>query len=92
MWQVGIGNLVVLVKTFNCSETSLTISGTNIKVKKKKKLLSVHVLGDFNFKDVDWPVRLNKLGSALSQSEGQMLRDIMIICLHCSWCCAVWQP
>ena len=33
MWQVGIGNLVVLVKTFNCSEISLTISETNIKVK-----------------------------------------------------------
>ena len=25
MWQVGISNLVVLVKTFNCSEISLTI-------------------------------------------------------------------
>ena len=35
MWQVGTGNLVVLVKTFNCSEISLTISGTNTKVKKK---------------------------------------------------------
>ena len=33
IWQVGNGNLVVLVKTFNCSEISLTISGTNIKVK-----------------------------------------------------------
>ena len=34
MWQVGIGNLMALVKTFSCSEISLTISGTNIKVKK----------------------------------------------------------
>ena len=25
MWQVGTGDLVVLVKTFNCSEISLTI-------------------------------------------------------------------
>ena len=25
---------------------------------KGKKLLSVHVLGDFNFKDIDWPDRL----------------------------------
>ena len=33
MWQVGTGNLVVLVRTFNCSEISLTISGTNTKVK-----------------------------------------------------------
>ena len=69
MWQVGTGNLVVLVKTF-----SLTISGTNTKI---KKLHTVHVLGDFNFRDIDWPDRLNKSGSALSQSEGQMLIDII---------------
>ena len=68
------GNLVVLLMTFNCSEISLTISGTNIKV---KKLPSVHVLEDFNFRDIDWPGRLIKSGSALSQSEGQMLIDIM---------------
>ena len=74
MWQIGTGNLVVLVKIFNCSEISLTISGTNTKV---KKLSSVHVLGDFNFRDIDWPDKLNKSGSALSQSEGQMLIDIM---------------
>ena len=74
MWQVGTGNLVVLVKTFNCSEIILTISGTNTKV---KKLPSVHVLGEFNFRDIDWPDRLNKSGSALSQSGGQMLIDIM---------------
>ena len=42
-----------------------------------KKLPSVHVLGDFNFKDIDWPDRLNKSGSTLSQSEGQILIDIM---------------
>ena len=74
MWQVGTGNLVVLVKTFNCSEIILTISGTNTKV---KKLPSVHVLGEFNFRDIDWPDRLNKSGSALSQSGGQMLIDTM---------------
>ena len=44
---------------------------------KVKKLPSVHVLGDFNFRDIDSPDRLNKSGSALSQSEGQMLIDIM---------------
>ena len=44
---------------------------------KDKNLPSVHVLGDFNFRDIDWPDRLNKSGSALSQSEGQMLIDIM---------------
>ena len=44
---------------------------------KGKKLPSVHVLGDFNFKDIVWPDRLSKLGSTLSQSEGQILIDIM---------------
>ena len=44
---------------------------------KGKTHPSVHVLGDFNFKDIDWPDRLNKSGSALSQLEGQMLIDIM---------------
>ena len=44
---------------------------------KGKKLPSVHVLGDFNFKDIDWPDRLSKSGSTLSQSKGQMLIDIM---------------
>ena len=44
---------------------------------KGTKLPSVHVLGDFNFKDIDWPDKLSKLGSTLSQSEGQILIDIM---------------
>ena len=44
---------------------------------KGNKPPSVHVLGDFNFKDIAWPDRLNKSGSMLSQSEGQMLIDIM---------------
>ena len=44
---------------------------------KGKKLPSVHVLGDFNFKDIDWPDRLSESGSTLSQSEGQILIDIM---------------
>ena len=42
---------------------------------KGKKLPSVHVLGDFNFKYIDWPD--SKSGSTLSQSEGQILNDIM---------------
>ena len=44
-----------------------------------KKLPAVHVLvlGDFNFKDIDLPDRLSKSGSTLSQSEGQILIDIM---------------
>ena len=44
---------------------------------KGKKLPSAHVLGDFNFKDIDWPDRLSKSGSTLSQSEGQIFIDIM---------------
>ena len=44
---------------------------------KGKKLPSVHVLGGFNFKDIDWPDRLGTSGSTLSQSEGQILIDIM---------------
>ena len=44
---------------------------------KGKKLPSAHVLGDFNFKDIDWPDRFSKSGSTLSQSEGQILIDIM---------------
>ena len=44
---------------------------------KGKKLPSVHVLGDFIFKDIDWPDRLSKSGSTLGQSEGQILIDIM---------------
>ena len=38
---------------------------------------SVHVLGDFNFRDIVWPDRLNKSGSALSPSDGQKLVDII---------------
>ena len=44
---------------------------------KGKKLPSVHVIGDFNFKDIDWLRRLSKSGSTLSQSEGQILIDIL---------------
>ena len=44
---------------------------------KGNKLPSVHVLGDFNFNDIAWPDRRNKSGSMLSQSEGQILIDII---------------
>ena len=50
----------------------------HIRTKHKgNKLPSVHVLGDFNFKDIALPDRFNKSGSVLSQSEGQMLIDVM---------------
>ena len=38
---------------------------------------SVHVLGDFNFREIVWPDRLNKSGSPLSPSEGEILIEIM---------------
>ena len=44
---------------------------------KGKKLPSVHVLRDFSFKVIDLPDRLTKSGSTLSQSEGQILIDVM---------------
>ena len=44
---------------------------------KGNKLPSVHILGDFNFKDIDWPDRLNKSGAAFSQSEEKIWIDIM---------------
>ena len=44
---------------------------------KGKKLPSVHILGEFNLKDIDWPDSISKSGSTLSQSEGQILIDIM---------------
>ena len=37
---------------------------------KGNKPPSVHVLGDFNFRDIVWPDRLNKHGFSLSVSEG----------------------
>ena len=50
----------------------------HIRTKHKgNKLPSVHVLGDFNIKDITWPDRINKSGSLLSQLEGQMLTDVM---------------
>ena len=74
MWQAGIVHLVAQVKTSNY----FVISSIRFRNKhKRNKLASVHVLGDFNFKDIAWPDRLNKSGSMLSKSKGQMLIDIM---------------
>ena len=46
-------------------------------INKGNKPPLIHVLGDFNFKDIVWPDRLSKSGSSLSQTEGQILIDIM---------------
>ena len=59
------------MKTFNSFEISLSTLRPN------KKLPSVHILGDFNFRDIVLPDRLSKNGTMLSQSEGQVLVDIM---------------
>ena len=40
---------------------------------KDNKPPSVHVLGNFNFGFIVWPDRLNKSGSPLSPSEGEIL-------------------
>ena len=37
----------------------------------------VHILGDFNFRDIVWPDGLNKSQSSLSQTEGRILIDSM---------------
>ena len=50
-------SLVVLVKNSNYLENSLITLGLIIGV---KKLPSVHVLGDFSFKDIDWPEYLDQ--------------------------------
>ena len=46
-------------------------------INKGNKPRLIHVLGDFNLRDIVWPDRLSKSGSSLSQREGQILIDIM---------------
>ena len=41
------------------------------------KLPSVHVLGDFNVRDIVCPDRLNKQGSSLSMSESALLVELI---------------
>ena len=49
---------------------------TKIKnINKGNKPPLIHVLGDFNFRDIVWPD--SKSGSSLSQTEGQILIDVM---------------
>lgn len=59
------------MKTSYFLETSLTVSGPRIMVKNSP---NVYVVGDFNFKNIAWPDRLNKSGSMLTQSEGHIDR------------------
>ena len=46
-------------------------------INKGNKPPLIHVLGDFNFRDIVWPDRLSKSGSSMSHTEGQILIDIM---------------
>ena len=48
-----------------------------IKCMHKGDSPPVNVLGDFNFGDIVLPYRLNKSGSTLSPSEGEILIEIM---------------
>ena len=45
--------------------------------KGNKRLPSVHILGDFNFCDIDWPDRLSKSGPPLRLSEGEKFIEIL---------------
>ena len=65
MWQAGIVHLVAQVKITKCFRDQLD---QIMNKHKGNKLPSVHVRGDFNFKDISWLDRLNKSGSMLSQS------------------------
>ena len=72
LWQVG-RNLVELTSEIEMLRSQLEkIKGMH----KGNRPPSVHVLGDFNFGDIIWPDRL-KSGSPLSQSEGEILIEIM---------------
>ena len=46
-------------------------------IHKGNKPPSVHILGDINFCDIVWPVRLRKSGSPLSLSEGEKFIEIL---------------
>ena len=65
---------MVHVKTSSSFEISLSILNPS---PRGGKLPSVHVLGDFNFREIVWPDRLNKNKTMLSQSDRQVLIDIM---------------
>ena len=41
---------------------------------KGKKLSSAHALGDFNFKDIDWPDRRSYYSCHITEAEGEVGR------------------
>ena len=62
------------MKNSNYLENSLITLGLIIKVKRYPQSMSKEISTS---KDIEWPDRLSKSGSTLSQSEGQILIDIM---------------
>ena len=64
-------------KSGSCEDFQLLRNQLEHTKTQHKKLPSVHILGDFNFRDIVWPDRLSKTGTMLSQSKGQVLVDIM---------------
>ena len=63
-----------MYQLFDCHPPGAVVS---LGISRQNKPPSEYALGDFNFRDIVWPDRLNKSGSALSPSEGQKLVDIM---------------
>ena len=55
----------------------MTKSEISIKATTSPPPPLVHLLGDFNFRDIVWPDRPNKSESSLSQTKCQILIDIM---------------
>ena len=64
-YQIKFVIVIVIVNIVYIEKTEISM----VTHHKGKKLPSIHVLGDFNFKDINWPDRLSKSGSTLSQSE-----------------------
>ena len=60
-------------------DRNLNVGGVMLLIHKdiSHMPITVHVLCDFNFRDIVWPDRLNKSGLALSPSEGQKLVEII---------------
>ena len=48
-----------------------------IQSMNKGRSPNIHVLGDLNYRDIDWSTGLNKEGSPLCDSGGQILLDVM---------------
>ena len=61
----------------SCEDFQLLRNQLELMKSQRTELPPVHILEDFNFRDIIWPDGLNKNGTMLSQSEGHVLADIM---------------